>query len=210
MFAAAFMQFYVLKELQVPMWQTALIWCAQGLGMAAASGVWGRIADRHGQRPVIVTCVFLKPMIVIVFFLLTPANVLWLLPLAFVPDGMLNSGYAIASNGHMLSFAPRANRSSFIASVTGLAGVSSGVAAVAAGAALSWMEEWSGTLWGKPLNNYHLLFATSLAMRLCCLPLARRIREPKASRSRELVQAILDDWPARLPRFPVGLYRRRE
>ena len=210
MFAAAFMQFYVLKVLRVPMWQTALIWCGQGVGMAMASGLWGRMADRHGQRPVIVTCVCLKPMIVIVFFLLTRANVLWLLPLALVPDGMLNAGYAIAANGHMLSLAPRENRSSFIASVTGLAGLSSGLAAMTAGAALSWWDGWSGHLWGKTLNNYHLLFLTSLVMRFLCMPLARRIREPGSSHSRELVNAILDDWPTRLPRFPVGLYRRRE
>ncbi len=210
MAAAAFMQFYVLKVLRVPLWQTSLIWCMQGLGMAIASGMWGRLADRHGQRPIIVTCVALKPMIVIVFFLLTPNNVLWLLPLAFLPDGMLNAGYSLAANGYMLSLAPRENRSAFIAAITGLAGVCGGLAAILAGSLLSQTANWNAELFGRPLNHYHLLFAASMIMRFSCLPLARAIREPGASRSRKLVAAILDDWPTRLPRFPVGLYRRRD
>lgn len=207
--AANFMQLYVLKVLRVPMWQTSLIWCMQGLGVAMASGFWGRMADRHGQRPIIALSVALKPMIVVVFFLLTPTNVLWLLPLAFVPDGVLNSGTILAVNGYMLSFAPRDNRSAFIAAITGLAGVCGGVSAILAGAVLAGTADWSVELSGRTLNHYHLLFAASMVMRVLCLPLARRIREPGSARSRDLVEAFLDDWPNRVPRFPVGLYRNR-
>ncbi len=210
MAAAAFMQLYILKMLHVPLWKATLIWCMHGVGMALGSGMWGRLADRHGQRPVIVLCVALKPMIVIVFFLLTPNNVAWLLPLAFVPDGILNAGYGIAANGYMLSLAPRANRSSFIAAITGLAGMFGGMAAMLAGALLTRTQAWESEMFGRELNHYHLLFIASLAMRLVCLPLARAIREPGSSRSFRLVGAILDDWPHRLPRFPVGLYRRRD
>lgn len=209
--AASFMMLYVLKVLKVPMWQTSLLWCVQGFGTAIASGFWGRIADRHGQRPVIRLCVVLKPAIVIVFCLLTPANVLWLLPLVFLPDGMLNSGYNIAINGYMLSLAPRANRSAFIAAITGLSGVCGGVSTMVAGAVLGATAGWSAELFGRALNHYHLLFGASLAMRLACIALARIIREPGSSGSLELVSAVLDDWPVRrVPRFPVGLYRRRD
>lgn len=207
--AASFMQLYVLKVLHVALWKTSLIWCLQGLGMAIASGVWGRLADRHGQRPIITLCVTLKPMIVVVFFLLTPENVFWLLPLAFVPDGMLNAGYALASNGYMLSIAPRENRSMFIAAITGLAGIAGGVSAMAAGAVLARTATWNMTWLGLDLNHYHLLFGASFLMRMACIPLSRAIREPGSSGSLKLVNAILDEWPQWLPRFPVGFYRRR-
>jgi MFS family permease len=207
--ASSFMMLYVLKVLGVSMWETSLMWCVQGLGTALASGFWGRIADRHGQRPVIRLCVVLKPVIVIVFCLLTPANVRWLLPLVFFPDGMLNSGYTIATNGYMLSLAPRENRSAFIAAITGLSGVCGGVSTMVAGAVLGVTAGWSVDLFGRTLNHYHLLFAASLAMRVVCIRLARIIREPGSSRSIELVNAVLDDWSSLVPRFPVGLYRRR-
>ncbi len=207
--AAVFMQLYVIAVLGVPLWEVALIWCMQGVGMVFGSRLWGRLADRHGQRPIITTCVTLKPMIVVVFLLLTPGNVRWLLPLAFFPDGLLNSGLAVATNGYMLSIAPRANRSMFIAAISGCAGIVGGLSAMLGGALLSRLEGWSGVLAGHALNPYHLLFAASLLMRLACRPLALRVREPRASSAHELVAAMLDDWPTRLARFPVGLYRRR-
>lgn len=208
MAAAAFMQLYVLKVLNLTPWKTSLIWCSQGLGMALASGMWGRLADRYGHRPVLIVCVALKPMIVVVFMLLTPANVIWLLPLAFLPDGMLNAGYGLASNGYMLAISPRRNRSMFIAAITGLAGMCGGLSAMMAGALLAHTVSWGGIVFGRAWNHYHLAFALSLAMRLACLGLARAIREPKAVRSRQLLAAMLDEWPISVLRFPVGLYRR--
>ncbi len=207
--AAVFMQLYVIAVLAVPLWEVALIWCVQGVGVAVGSRFWGRMADRHGQRPVLAVCVSLKPMIVLVFLLLTPSNVRWLLPLAFLPDGLLNAGVGVASNGYMLSIAPRANRSMFIAAITGFAGIVGGLSAMLGGAVLSHLEGWTGVLAGRSLTPYHLLFATSLLLRLSCQPLVRRIREPGASNTLTLAGAMLDEWPTRLPRFPVGLYRRR-
>ncbi len=208
MTAAAFMQLYVLKVLNLSPWKTSLIWCAQGLGMALASGMWGRLTDRYGHRPVLIVCVALKPAIVVVFMLLTPTNVIWLLPLAFLPDGMLNAGYGLASNGYMLAISPRRNRSMFIAAITGLAGVCGGLAAMLTGALLARTAAWGGVVFGRAWNHYHVAFALSLAMRLACLGLARAVREPKAVRSRQLLVAMLDEWPFAALRFPVGLYRR--
>ena len=210
MFAAAFMQLYVLKVLNLAPWKTTLIWCVQGLGTAAASGMWGRYADRFGHRPVLKFCVSLKPMIVIVFLLLTPRNVIWLLPLAFFPDGILNAGNALATNGYMLSLAPRRNRSMFIAAITGLAGVGGGISAMLAGLLLNRTAGWQPVCLGHALNHYHLVFAASLAMRLACQPLLRRIKEPGAKHARQLLSAMMDEWPMWVARFPTGLFRRSD
>ncbi len=208
MFASSFMQLYVLQVLGLSPWKTTLIWCVQGLGMAIASGMWGRLADSHGNRPVLRICVLLKPMIVLVFLFLTPQNVVWLLPLAFLPDGMLNAGSLLATNGYMLSIAPRENRSMFIAAITGLAGISGGIASMLAGAFLTANSNWSSTAWGRDWNAFHGVFLISLALRVCCMPLAFRIREPGSKPARRLLVAMLDEWPAWVLRFPVGLFRQ--
>ena len=46
--AASFMLLYVLKVLHLAPWKASLIWCVQGIGMAVASSMWGRLADRYG------------------------------------------------------------------------------------------------------------------------------------------------------------------
>ena len=207
-FAASFMLLYALTVLGLEPWKASLIWCLQGVGMAAASGMWGRLADRYGNRPILKICTTLKPMIVIVFFLATPENVIWLLSLAFIPDGMLNAGNALATNGYMLSIAPRKNRSMFIAAITGLAGICGGLASMIAGGMLNAIRDWQGVLLGRDINPFQIIFATSLILRLLCQPLVRRIQEPGSRHTRQVIGAMMDEWPMWLVRFPVGLYRR--
>lgn len=207
-FAASFMLLYALKVLQLDPWKATLIWCLQGVGMAVGSRMWGRLADRFGNRPVLKLCTTLKPMIVIVFFLATPRNVIWLLPLAFLPDGMLNAGNTLASNGYMLSIAPRKNRSMFIAAITGLAGICGGLASLSGGLLLNTTAGWQGTILGYTLNPFHLVFAISFSLRLLCQPLVWRIEEPGSRHTRQVIGAIMDEWPMWLVRFPIGLYRR--
>lgn len=207
-FAASFMLLYGLTVLELEPWKASLIWCLQGVGMAIASGMWGRLADRYGNRPILKICTTLKPMIVIVFFLATPQNVIWLLPLAFLSDGMLNAGNALATNGYMLSIAPRKNRSMFIAAITGLAGICGGMAAMSAGGMLNAMGDWHGSLLGRQINPFQVIFATSFVLRLLCQPLVRRIQEPGSHHVRQVIGAMMDEWPMWLVRFPVGLYRR--
>ncbi|MDZ4200510.1 MAG: MFS transporter [Kiritimatiellia bacterium] len=208
MFAAAFMQLYVLKEIGLETWKTTLIWCLAGVGIALAAPIWGRLADRHGQRPVINVSMAAKSMIVVVFILLTPENVLWLLPICFLIDGALNSGSMVAQNGYMLSIAPRENRSMFIAAILGLSGIAGGIAAMLAGALLRGIGpgrvEWMGRSW----NAYHVVFALSFLFRLLCIPLARRIREPGSSHPSHVLNDVIAETPLRFLRFPVGLYRR--
>jgi len=206
--AASFMLLYALKVLHLAPWKASLIWCVQGIGMAATSGMWGRLADRYGNRPVLKLCTTLKPMIVIVFLFLTPENVVWLLPLAFLPDGAMNAGNSLATNGYMLSIAPRQNRSMFIAAITGLAGVCGGLSAMAGGFLLEGISGWEATFMGRQLNPYHVVFGISLLMRLSCQPLVRRIQEPGSKHTRQIIGAMMDEWPMWIVRFPVGLYRR--
>jgi MFS family permease len=208
MFAAAFMQLYVLDVLKTPVWQATLIWSVIGLGVALSAPIWGRLADRHGQKPVLFICVACKPLVALVFLFLTPANVVWVLTPVFFVDSMWNAGVALAQNGVMMKLAPRENRSMFIAAVVGLNGIAGGLAAIAAGAYLRLYEDFSAHAFGRTWNNYHLLFVTSFFMRIGCIPLVHWVREPKSARPMHVLEDMFGVWPLRVLRFPVGFYRR--
>lgn len=208
MLAAVFMLIYTLEVLRVPLWVTALLWCLPGLGGALVAPAWGRLADRHGHRPILRVCVAFKPGIVLAFLLVTPEHACWVLAPALFFDSMLNAGIENATNGYMLKLAPRRNRSMFIAAISSLSGLCGGLGAIAGGLILSATSEWSVELAGREWNHYQLIFFLSLLLRLPCIPLAGRIREPDSARSRVVVNAILDTWPFRFFSFPVGLYRR--
>ena len=208
MFAAAFMQLYVLKVLGLVVWQATLIWCISGVGTAFAANHWGRIADRHGHKPVLAICMFFKPVIVAVFLIMTSSSALWILPVAFLIDGVWNAGIVVAANGYMMKIAPRQNRSMFIAAILGLSGICGGVGAIAGGSFLEVFSNFSFTALGRNWNNYHLLFLVAFFMRAGCAVLVHWVREPKSSKPVHVLSDLLGVWPMRFLRFPVGLYRK--
>lgn len=208
MFAASFMQIYALKILGLTVWQTTLIWCAAGVGVALTSSYWGDLADRHGHRPILAICMGLKSLIVVTFLMATPRAALWLLPAALLFDSIWDSGLMIASNGYMLKISPRANRSMFIAAITGLAGICGGLGAMAGGGFLKATAGFQLYAAGRVWTNYHLLFLVNVLMRLGCIALAYRVHEPKAAAPDKLLYLLRGRWPMRFLLFPVGMYRR--
>ncbi len=208
MFGASFMQLYALDVLGMPVWQATVSWCILGVGTALSSRLWGRLADRHGQRPVLLLVGFCKPLVTVVFLLVTPATAFVVLSVWFFFDGMINAGLAVATDGYMLRLAPRRNRSMFIASITGISGIAGGIGTIIAGRILSATATWRWEGLGREWNHYHVIFLMSLVMRLACLPLTFRIREPRSSSPVQLLEDVAGMPPLQFLRFPVGLYRR--
>jgi len=208
MLGAAFMQLYVLKVLAIPVWKTTLIWCTAGIGNALVSRRWGHAADHHGHRPLLVLTATLKPVICLVYILVTPATAVPVLAIAFCLDNMLNAGQAIAINGYMLKVAPRENRSTFIAARTALTGIAGGIGAIVGGAILRHTQSLAPVFLGREWNHYQLLFLLSFLLRSACVPLALAIREARSESAVVVLNRMVGIWPYRMLTFPVGLYRR--
>lgn len=206
--AAVFMQIYTLEVLRVPLWLTTLVWCAPSLGIAMISPLWGRLNDRFGSRPILRVCVALKPAIALVFLLVTPAWAVPVLTVALLLDSFLNAGTELATNNYMLKMAPRENRPMFIAMTSGMAGLVGGVAAILAGLFLKNTAGFSLDFAGRDWNHYQLLFLISFLLRLPCIGLAGRIREPDSASSRVVLEYLLGLWPMRAFLLPVDIYRR--
>jgi predicted MFS family arabinose efflux permease len=209
MLAASFMQIFVLGELGVPRWQVNLIWCMQGVGGVTVARMWGRLADRHGQRPVLLICIIFKPLVCIAFFLATPGNAFVMLLIVLLFDSMLNAGYVLAANGYQMRMAPKRNRSMFVAATMALAGVAGGIGSIVGGLFLKNTQAFHLHLAGRDWNHYHLLFLLSFVMRALCIPLAAAIKEPDSSATAHVVSYLRGLWPMRMLLFPVGLYKRR-
>lgn len=203
--AATFMQLYVLKVLAMPLWQVTLTWCILGIGNALSASAWGRVCDKHGHKPVLIMCLIFKPFITIVFMLINPETAPFVLPLAFIPDSILNAGLMVASNGYMLKIAPRQNRSMFIAYIVGLSGIAAGIASLGAGQFLHLCEGFSFERFGMTWTNYRMLFGASAVLRVICSIAAFKIREEKSSSPTSMITDVMGGPNLRFLRFPVGL-----
>jgi len=182
MVSAPFFLPYLISELEYSARNVQILLVMQSVGMALASGFWGRVCDSHGFRPVmqfVTVCKFIVPLTYIVL----PRNSAIAFPLfafMFVIDGALNAGGNLAIKGFSLRCTPRRNRAMYVAAdsflSTGLAG---GFAAFLAGLLVQPLTRHLAFQAGAyAFTGYHAVFAASCLLRLGGLPFISRLREP--------------------------------
>ncbi len=162
---------------------------------------------RHGSRAVLTVSAVLKPVSPLVFMLITKSAAPYVLPVFFLFDSCLNSGWLLATNGYMMRASPRENRGMFTAAMMSLPGICAGVSAIIAGFLLRSWEGLSIELAGRTWTNFHLLFLVCAILRALCIPLAIRVREERSNHPIEVLTAIVGILPLRMRTLPVKIYR---
>lgn len=193
MVGAPFISMYMLEHLGLSLFSVLLLWSFSWGGGAVFSRGMGRLAERFGQRPVLVLCTAFKPLNMLGLLVCPqePTTAFLILVPVFTIDAVLNAGINIGSNGFMLKHTPQENRAMFVAAGTALAGTIGGVTAISAGLALRYMDGWTFTLAGQTYVGFHVLFIISLALRFLGVHLARALCEPKSTRTREMLTIVL-------------------
>ena len=197
----AFAHYYLLKVLGVRLVHLILLQCVLLAVNAVTARAWGRLADKHGHRPILTICAALKPIYAMSFFLMTPANAVWVLLPIMVLDGVVNSGLSVATQGYRIKMAPAKNRSMFLAAATGLTGICAGTAAIAAGVFLKSQGDGVLHVGGLTWTKYHWVFGVSLLLRIVCIFLIRTVREPGRSRARGMLADVFGRGPDNRPQL---------
>lgn len=198
MVGAPFISMYLLEHVGMDLFRVLMLWTLSWVGGALLSNHLGQLAERFGQRPVLILCTAFKS-INMIGLLLCPADptiAFWVLAPIFMIDAFLNAGIAIANNGFMIKNSPRESRTMFIAAGTGFAGVVGGVASIVAGAVIAQSMDWNWTFRGTSYVNFHVLFAASMVLRLVSAALATFIREPSSATATAVATEVL--WATRL------------
>jgi MFS family permease len=211
MVGAPFISMYLLEYVGMDLFHILLLWTISWVGGAVLSKQLGQLAERFGQRPVLVLCTAFKSLNMIGLLLCPrdPTIAFWLLSPVFMIDAFLNAGILIANNGFMIKNSPRENRTMFIAAGTGFAGIVGGAASILAGAAIAATEDWSWTFRGTEYVNFHVMFAISMVLRLASAVLARWIREPSSAGVRAVAGELLIATRLRVRWLQVALAGRQ-
>ena len=198
MVGSPFISMYLLEHVGMDLFHVLLLWTISWVGGAVLSNRLGMLAERFGQRPVLVMCTAFKG-INMLGLLVCPANptvAFWVLAPIFMIDAFLNAGILIANNGFLIKNSPRENRTMFVAAGTGFAGLVGGLASIVAGAAIAATDGWSYVLAGTTYVNFHVMFGISLMLRLTAAGLATRISEPTSATTRVVATELI--WTTRL------------
>jgi MFS family permease len=211
MIGAPFISLYLLQYVGMQLFQVLLLWTGAWAGGAISSRWLGRMAERHGNRPVLILCTALKSVNMVALLLVPrePWLSFWLLLPVFMVDMALNTGITIANNGYMIKNSPVANRTMYIAAGTAIAGLCGGVASIVSGQVLTGISDWPIAPGWWNFTGFHVLFGVSLMMRLAAVLLVRRVRERDALPTTKVVKLLIGINPIRFLRYRAGPYEWR-
>lgn len=202
MAGAPFISLYLLAEVGMDLFHVLLLWTISWMGGAMLSRTLGRWADLHGSQPVLVMCVALKSSNMLALLLVprSPMIAFWILTPCFMLDAVLNAGILIANNGFMIKNSPTENRTMYIAATTAIAGMVGGITSILAGWMMQLLAGYHWTVLGWSIENFQIMFLTSIVLRWAAFVMTRYVHEPHARHTWEVVMEIVNEIRDRFKR----------
>lgn len=193
--AAPFVIPYFLDELRLSFTQVAAWSSIAAVTAMATTVLWGRVADRAGNRGVLAIGTFLAGALLPTAWILAglTGRVEWIWASA-VFDAVAWGAIGPAIFNLALRSAPRANRVVFIAMYslgTGLAGF---VGGALSGPVLVMLQRIGPSSLGGGWSAYHSLFVLSGVLRMLAWVWLRRVPEVEAWRTRDLLRTMRTGW----------------
>jgi len=157
------------------------------VGQIALSPKVGSVSDRHGNRPVLQLSQAVVAMGLLFFAIATPANPWWIAG-AYVCWSAY-AGINICLNNLMLKLAPAKENSGYIALFEATGGLAFGLSTIAGGVLFDQLQAAGVTLTIGPLtlDHFAILFLIGAVMRGAGVFWLARVKEPGATRWRELI-----------------------
>lgn len=196
-FAGPFFNVYMLEHLKMQLFVAAI--CGQVVANVSTVlfvRFWGRIADKFGNKPVLLVCCIVIITLPFMWLILTPQNYWLILAINFI-GGTVWPGVELTVMNMSIWLAPEKNRSMYIANYTlmfNVIGVA--VAYLCGGAFMQVARPFFDALklpfiMGQSLNSFHVLFIISGLLRIAVLVATfRRFGEDNSKSAGEMLKSI--------------------
>ena len=186
--ACCFGPFYPLfmyKNLGFSVEHVGLLVVLSCLGGALSSPAWGALADRFGNKPVILFCMITWQVQNYLWCFLTPDNS-WMLYGMWVFGGIMGSGFVLSLFNLQLKIIPPEAKTLAISVNLAVTSLVTAVAPIIGGMILQHFLAGGG----DPFNIYHRVFAVLPTLALLSCLLLTRVHEPAASPLASVVGAM--------------------
>lgn len=193
--AAPFVIPYFLEELHLSFTQVAMWSGIAAMTALATTSLWGRVADRVGNKSVLALGTFLAGTLLPVSWILAgvTGHVAWIW-LAGVFDALAWGAATPALFNLALASAPREGRVAYIAMVSLATGVAGFLGGILSGPLLELLRAAPLQLFGLTWTGYHSLFLISGIGRSQAWRLLRPVQEADSWRTRDLLREMRTGW----------------
>jgi len=146
-------------------------------GLVTLKG-WGRLCERFGNRPVLQVCALIWAITALATWGLARPGSTWHLYLGYFVVGAMTAGFQLMQFNLMLRLAPANLRAAYVAIFLALTSLLTAAGPILGGQALRHLPAIIGSLFGRPVLSFHLLFVLSAFGCVLAINLIHRVREP--------------------------------
>jgi hypothetical protein len=174
-FPAAYWNPFALQELRVSFTLLAMLAAVGSLAGAVCLPLWGRLADRVGDRTVLFVTIAWGSLHPLLWLMMTPDR-LWPLWIDMISSGIVWNGFEVAATNLLLRLAPRGAGEVAYGSLAAVRGLSGAAAAVLAGAVYEMIPAGSGA-------RMQVIFLICTVLRWSCLAFIGLVEDPRTDRA---------------------------
>ena len=185
-----FLSAHLIKNMHWDFQHISLLAVLSSLAAILVNPVWGRMADRHGHKPVLKVC-WLGLLTVPLYYVVCPLNLLWPIYVANIANGVFLSGFSLTMFSLSLKGLPIEARTMGAAVLNAVAGPATFLSLLASGMLAQHLAGFQWKIDTMTIGNYQLLFLLYVLLRVPTLALLYRIDEPNARRVRHLLRTAL-------------------
>ncbi|HMJ90943.1 MAG TPA: MFS transporter, partial [Candidatus Acidoferrum sp.] len=176
-----FYSVFVLKRLPFTLGDLVVLTTVQTIGTIIALRSWGKLCDRFGNKPVMLTCALTWLTVAAVsWFIASPARHVHLYATYFLTGFMLGGFQQIGQFNLMIKMVPPQNRAHYMSVYFSFTNLFVALGPIVGGLVLQVLPDVLGKVGGQPFTGYHAVIVGSAIMCLACLLILLRVREPAA------------------------------
>jgi MFS family permease len=184
--AAPFVYPYFLKYLKMSFTQVAIWSIIAAVCGLVTSAVWGRIADRVGNKPVLAINTVLAGTLLPLSWMLASSTNLWPIWISGAIDALVWGALGPAYFNLAVVSAPQSQRAAYIAVLSAVQGMVGFAVAAGSGVLFGLFVQW-GASTSQGFSAYHWLFLLSGSMRALAWLWLRPVAEERAWRTRDVL-----------------------
>ena len=182
--AGPFYSVYMIRDLKMPFLGIGLVNSALIVAMLTSAPFWGRMVDRYGCRTVLTACTFTLASLQLSWLVVNTAPaVYWVITPVNVIAGLAHSGVGVALATLLYKVTPGQGRSVQFAIYSMIVVLVAAPMPVLGGHLPGWLSHF-------PKSDLRLTFYASIPFLVVAALVARKIREPSAARTRELLRSL--------------------
>ncbi|MGQ9657217.1 MAG: MFS transporter [Fimbriimonadales bacterium] len=188
MFAGQFFTVYQLEQIRMPYLMVQVAGLIAALFSSLAMPVWGYLADKFSNKPLLVLSLGGVTFLPYLWFLTDPDRYLWSLGVIYfiqVLAGVLWAGVGLTQFNLNVAVAPPEQRAVYMGALSAIVSLMGGLAAFGSGALMEAMKPFV-----PDPTRFFVLFAMASLFRLLALPWLRGIREPEERSTRYVISQL--------------------